>query len=384
MVKHRVHDVRPIDYLRMSDAEHRRLAAALDAQAVTPNGPDRRIQRVPYLVPCGINVRVRQPGGSDWQYYLIRPRNLSPQGMAFFHGGYLHNKTYCEVSLRRRDGSTVACTGEVVHCRFITGRIHEVGLCFHHPIDLRLFVRTSEAPEMVVAVGPVRGSILCADDSLEDRALLKFQLSEMGATVQEAANIERLLHQVRSQRFDIVILGQSLGRPGAELAAAVRKLGYTGPIIQWADVDRPADWAQGLLTKPFGPDQIQSLLRTHLPAGQPARMTRSISIPSTLWPQYKMRSLILQYLDTLEEQTMHLQHLADEQDVAGQIVLVRQIRGSAGSYGYPAISEAIATFLAVAQHEPTQATSHLQLIIDLCQRACAFRGDVDCERDLAA
>ncbi len=349
--------------------------------AVAPSGPEvRRVERFAYLVPCGINVRVKQPGGSDWQHFLIRPRNLSRHGIAFFHGGYLHNDTYCEVSLRKRDGSVTACPGHVVHCRFIAGRVHEIGLRFQTPIDVRQYVGGGQTSG---AMGDepcelVQGRVLCAEGNLDDRALLKFQLSELGATVVDVADGIGALERIHAdaEAFDLVVLGEELGEMDASaVAAALRAGGHRGGIVQWAAVTSPASWRDGLLPKPFRPDEIRAMVERCLQrCGEGSRAT---PLESALWSKRKMRPLILNYLETLEEQAVRLSQLIDEQDTSQLMALVRQMRGSAGSYGYAAITEAGEAVLKEAEGEASRALVTARELVTLCQRACAFRSNLN-------
>jgi CheY-like chemotaxis protein/HPt (histidine-containing phosphotransfer) domain-containing protein len=371
-----------IDCLRINEEQHRQLVEALDLKAQAPKGSDhRQHERFPYLVPCGISLSVKHPEAKRWQRYLVRPRNISAGGVGFFHGAYLYKGTYCEISLRTRKGEIVEQAGHVVHIRHIVGRIHEVGVAFETPLDVRQFIQCSDEEEFdETAQQQFQGQVLCIDGWREDRALLKFQIKELGAAVTEVSDAPEALEALQSGHYDLVILGQSLATMmPEELAQAMREDGYEGPIVECRDGSSPSDWSNGLLPKPFGSDDVQKLLERYLPQAETNANHGPEPLHSDLWPKKNLRSLILNYLETLEEQTFRLQQLVDEQETDELISLTRKVKESAGSYGYPSISDAAQAVLDAYEREPQQMSEAVHQVIALCQRACAFRAQVDYE-----
>jgi len=370
-----------IDCLHLSETQHRKLVEKLDAQAQAPKGSDHRQHpRYPYLVPCGVSVRVKHPGSDEWQRYLVRPRNISAGGLGFFHGAYLYQNTYCVVALRTRRGETVQKNGHVAYCRHIAGPIHEIGLAFEDLLDVRTFVQNDdeddaleESPKQQYA-----GQVLCIDGRQEDRALLRFHMSELGPEVTDCDDAPEALELAQNSTFHAILLGESLATMSpSELAEALREDGYEGALIQWTASATPADWSDARLPKPFSADDIQTFADNYLPTASDEQQAEREPLKSDLWSRSKMRPLLLNYLETLEEQTVKLQQFVEQQSVDDVVALVRQIKGSAGSYGYPSISEAADPVLDDSQQDTDQMLAAAREVIDLCERACAFRAQVN-------
>ena len=72
--------------------------------------------------------------------YMLAPRNLSRSGCSLIHGKFVYPKTACVVGLCARDAQAVPVHSKVIWCRYITGRVHELGIEFTDPIDLSEFV----------------------------------------------------------------------------------------------------------------------------------------------------------------------------------------------------------------------------------------------------
>jgi len=70
-------------------------------------------------------------------HFIVLPRNLSTGGLSVLHGGYIHPDTPCLVSMRTNGGTTKSHAGTVLRCQYISGRIHELGIRFHDPINPR-------------------------------------------------------------------------------------------------------------------------------------------------------------------------------------------------------------------------------------------------------
>lgn len=375
---------RSIDRLRLSDEQCHRLAARLDELAEHAAGSEHRAHtRYPYLVAGGLTMCVAGSRAEVPPCYLVRPRNISSGGLGFFHGAYLHVDTPCHIDLRTARGETVTVAARVVHCRHVTGQIHEVGAAFDTPIEVEPFLHGHE-PDQAGSRAQFQGEVLCIEGLSEDRCLLKFQIGELGPTVTETGDASAAIELARSGTPDLIVLGESLisASPG-DLAQALREAGCRAPLIQWSATRQPAAWSDGLLPKPFGPDDIEALLAAHLPPTRDDQVPAGEPLPSEFWHRPKLRPLLLNYLETLEEQVVRLEQCVNDGDTGSLLTLMRHIRSSAGSYGYPSISEAAEATL-TARDNPSEIPRLTHAVVDLCRRACAFRAEVDCQRDVPA
>jgi CheY-like chemotaxis protein len=256
--------------------------------------------------------------------------------------------------------------------------VHEAGLAFDAPVDVRRFVKGGqEEAEEPASDDRYGGHLLCVEGCPEERALLNFQIAELGPTVSEADDAPEALELAQSGAFHLVLLGESLASmPPHELAETLRCDGYQGPLIQWSESATQPKWSDARFPKPFRPEDVRDLVATHLPKLEKKQSRIEQPLESEFWANQKLRPLLLNYLETLEEQAIRLQQMVQNANLADTISLVRQIRKSAGSYGYPSISAAADEVL---QNETDRARvfEAADRVTHLCNRACAFLYHVD-------
>ncbi|MFP4145067.1 MAG: Hpt domain-containing protein [Phycisphaeraceae bacterium] len=355
-----------------NDEQHRKLVEVLDAKAAAPSGDDkRRYPRFSYITSHGLPLQIKHPGGG-WVSYLVRPRNLGRDGIGFFHGGFLHRGSFCVVELHGRNGDVADISGHVVHCRHIAAGLHEVGVRFISPIDLRPFVElpegvaghdTSGAPEFA-------GQVLCLDGTAVDRSLFRFEASEAGVEVVEVEDAPEAIDLVRTGTFKLVVVGDELLTLSCdEFIQGLRNEGYQGPIVRWTVAPDKVGEGVETLPKPFAVEDLLRLFRKHLLAGEPEAEV----IESRLWRIPRTRPLVLAYLENLHQQAGQLEQALAEWDPALVSSLASQIKGSAASYGYPTITEKADVLLQALGRESGEAREALRTLLDECRAACRFR-----------
>lgn len=137
---------RSLDTLRISEREALALLAQMDQQTESVDQAERRGgDRRTYRQVVEMVAQIVHPGGGT-QNYLVRARNLSATGLGFLHGSFLHNHTGVILLMRTLAGQTVRVPGKVVRCRFLSGKVHEIGVRFAKPIDPQAFVPDSAPP----------------------------------------------------------------------------------------------------------------------------------------------------------------------------------------------------------------------------------------------
>ena len=119
-------------------------------------------------------------------------------------------------------------------------------------------------------------TVLVADDSVLQRALVRFTLASQGWTVAEAATAEAAGDLVRATRPDLVLMDITFGDTGSDglqLCAELKADPTTAaiPIVMLTAHDDPAVRAQataahadGFVTKPFGPLDLLNTVRALL------------------------------------------------------------------------------------------------------------------------
>jgi hypothetical protein len=137
---HRANQPQPLDSLRLNDAESRAIFTDLAGQSSNFGGSNRRGRsRLPWDLTRHATATIHSPGGTI-NTFLVRPRNISREGMSFLHGGFVYPKSICTLSLMDLSGQTVQVPGRVIRCQHVRGHVHEIGVHFEQPIPLAQFV----------------------------------------------------------------------------------------------------------------------------------------------------------------------------------------------------------------------------------------------------
>ena len=87
----------------------------------------------------------------------------------------------------------------------------------------------------------------------------------------------------------------------------------------------------------------------------------------------EMRELIELFVSEMPAKASRLTDLFDGQQIEDLQRLAHQLRGAAGGYGFGEISDAAAELeeAILSQSELEQMRSHVDQLIDLCQRTCS-------------
>ncbi len=127
-----------IDTLHLSDEQWRTLSEKLDRDNLGVTGK-RRYQRISYRKLAQLAIAVQQPNG-EWAKYVVRSRDLSPSGIGFIHGTYIHPGSECRVILKDCHGQVACLNGVIKCCRLVEGIAHNVGVQFNEEINIASFV----------------------------------------------------------------------------------------------------------------------------------------------------------------------------------------------------------------------------------------------------
>jgi len=144
-----------LDALRLSEDEQVHILHELDEAANHAAVAELRTsQRYRYQVREGL---VMEAEGFQIQF-IVRPRNLSAGGISVLHGGFLYAGTHCAIMLRSIDGELARVEGQIIHCRCVHGRAHELSVHFSEPIEIGNFVDVHQARVVASAATPAYSS----------------------------------------------------------------------------------------------------------------------------------------------------------------------------------------------------------------------------------
>ena len=114
--------------------------------------------------------------------------------------------------------------------------------------------------------------VLIVDDDPELRRFLAGELQVEGYAVIEVGNGQNALGEIRSRRFDLVLLDWTLPDfPGVEICRRMRSGGITTPVLMLTAHDAVRDRVEALdsgaddyLTKPFSIEELLARVRAQL------------------------------------------------------------------------------------------------------------------------
>lgn len=213
----------------------------LDASEGQPQGPRKREHaRWPFR-KISVDLEVQHPGGSATRL-KVATRNLSRGGMSLLHSMYLHAKSRCTVHLPTNAADVRPIAATIARCTHRGGRVHEVGLRFDHPIDLRDFYDRKTAARMVSLerVDPLllAGTAVCCTRSESEFNLVRSLVLDTQIAIRRI-DANHLFDLDRLDGASLLILGQSQDQgTGTQLLRALRERGVgVGAMLLAADMD---------------------------------------------------------------------------------------------------------------------------------------------------
>jgi PAS domain S-box-containing protein len=211
----------------------------------------------------------------------------------------------------------------------------------------------------------LRGRVLLVEDGRDNQRLLRMQLSDAGAAVVTAENGQVAVEQATKQPFDLILMDMQMPVMDGYLATAeLRRRGLTIPIIALTAYamaeDREKCMASGCSAYLSKPTDEESLLRTvkeHLgddpspsrdecAAADIAASPRahrdddsSGRIKSSLAHNPRMMKIIPEFIDGLPDEVRKMIDLLERKDLAALRLVVHQLLGASGGYGFGAVSQ---------------------------------------------
>lgn len=204
-------------------------------------------------------------------------------------------------------------------------------------------------------------SILIVEDGEHNRRILEFLLTEEGASVSEATDgiegLEAVLESAKANEpFDLILLDMQMPRmDGYEAAAQIRKNGIKTPIVALTayaaarDRDRCMDaGCSDYVAKPFVPQELIEALERHLDRRTPSVRPQA---PQTLEPQQqdalfstkadnkRFRKILEPYIQHIPDLASEIESLSEQERQPDLARIIHQVKGSAGGYGFPSISD---------------------------------------------
>jgi CheY-like chemotaxis protein len=363
--------------VRLTESERREILARLDRESTPDVEQLRNATRWHFREAC-VHVVVEHPSGGFSRIEVLA-KDLSETGMAVLHGGFLHVGSECQVILRRHDGVEETLIAQVVRCRHVTGRIHEVGLRFRTTVNPIAFVKLDASAMALegagVAPADLRGRVLYLDDSEVDQRLVAHHLAESAIQLVAVASCEAATAAMTAQIVDIVMCDLNLGgEDGVAAIRGMRRSGFAGPIVLvTAETDETPisnaleAGATHRLAKPFTKEQLLELMTSlHQEIGM---VLPDEATYSRMERDPGMIDLIASFIDTARKLARRLESACTARDFAAARDICLTLRGSAESYGFLHLSQCAAQAVAAldaagATHPAAAALRKLILFCD--------------------
>ncbi len=220
--------------------------------------------------------------------------------------------------------------------------------------------------------------VLVVDDSPDHRRLMSFLLGRAGAEVALAENghaaLQRVLQgRVAGKSFDVILMDMHMPvLDGRAATQRLRSLGYTLPIVALTGDASSNEARRALdagcdetLVKPVDVAELIASVARHVKNDTPMDTKRSPSfVPrDPAAADDELNRLVQMFLDDLQGDAHEMQSAFAADDLESVARLAHRLKGTAGSYGFPALTEQAAK-------------------LERSARAKSARGDV--ERELAA
>jgi CheY-like chemotaxis protein/HPt (histidine-containing phosphotransfer) domain-containing protein len=237
------------------------------------------------------------------------------------------------------------------------------------------------------------GNVLIAEDVRANQVLLSAFLRKTGATVALADDgviaVDAALAAVgEGHAFDVILMDMQMPRlDGYGATAKLRSEGYAGAIVavtaHGMDGDREKCLAAGCddyLTKPIDRRALIATVERLVARSRPrapferatpdAPASRKIQLFSDLAGDPDMEGILAEFLETLGGRAAALQGALAEMDVVTIKRLAHQLKGVAGSYGFPSITaQAKVVEDSLAAGDDPRIVSAVDELCTLCLRA---------------
>ncbi len=374
-----------VSTLRLSPMEIERLKRELDATGGGAVNAKRAFKRWPFECKS-IRMELQHPGGAATTLAYV-PRNISREGIGLLHSSFVYTGTRCVVFLPHPTRGQVAIPGAVTRCRHFKGKIHELGIKFDQPIDVREFLGLdgTEGCYMLENVAPdtLAGGVLLIEPGEMDRALVRQHLKDTNLTVTAVASAAEGLNRAQ-EGYDVVLCALELpDGDGLELLYQLRSAGIQTPFLLLCSSAGTSGvreriqtlQPEGVICKPVPSQTLLSAIGELLLGRGKDLGGGGAAIFSSLSPKDPLAAHIPEYIKQLQAIAQRLGECAGKNDLGECSRLVFQIRGSAPTFGYSSLAEAAeqAHNAINATQSLTDASAGIRKVISMCYRVKARR-----------
>lgn len=362
--------------LGLDDRALEKTLASLDNND-RPGKPGRAFLRWPFRRTT-VPVHITHPSGQQVRIELAC-RNLSRGGMSLLHASFLHTGTRLTVTLRDGMGQVRELESTVVRCRHCVGMVHEIGVRFDEPIDIRDFMPAEPLAERFAleAVDPTKleGVIAWSGAAAMDQMIMRHLIRRTRLTMAVAptfaqpwSELTAVLRGAKAILIDDAgpqsdVVGQIQAIRGARVNAPIIVLTFDrGQISRQRLAQVPAD---EFLAKPLTEDRLLRALAEFLVLG---RSSDASAVEPAL--RTAAREHLESFASELARAIEDLERLMQSADAIGAFASCQALKGTAACLGFTSIARlADRAGAAVASGMSIPAASEeLRALVRDCQR----------------
>jgi CheY-like chemotaxis protein/HPt (histidine-containing phosphotransfer) domain-containing protein len=200
-------------------------------------------------------------------------------------------------------------------------------------------------PQDPLALTPLQGKVLLADDNADNQQLISYFVEKMGPRVVLAHNGQIALDLVSNCDFDLVLMDiQMPVMNGIDAVRKIREKGKQLPIIALtanaSNEDREACLAVGcndFLTKPVDRHKLYEVLSEYL--GKKSSGQAKNLYSTVLDEEPELSDLVEKYCHRLPGLVEQFKQSLHEGDMSGLQKMSHDLKGTGGGMGFPALTD---------------------------------------------
>ncbi len=295
-------------------------------------------------------------------------RRFGGTGLGLFISKQLTEKLGGSIKLQ-----SLQDVGTRIDVAIATGPIDTVSLTSGTVAAAKGVCEVSSAP---VPVGRVGGRVLLAEDSPDNQRLITMYISKAGAEVDCASNGQEAVEKALAGDFQLVLMDMQMPvMDGIEATQWLRKAGYTGPIVALTANAMKEDrercsraGCDAFLSKPIETGPFYEALARYLP-GATEPQARNTAKPAVEYDP-DLLELATTFIEDLPGRVQSMRESCDQADWQELASLAHKLKGIAGSFGFPDITEQAAVIeKQVKQEEYASLNGNLTALNALCEQA---------------
>jgi len=222
--------------------------------------------------------------------------------------------------------------------------------------------------------------VLLAEDGVDNQILIRTFLEKAGATVTVVADGQLAVEAATAalaagKAYDVVLMDMQMPvLDGYGATSKLRLMGYRGPVVALTAHAMAGDRERCLsagcddyLSKPVDRALlVATVARLAALDGKPEG-----ALVSTLADDRDMKEIVEQFVHDLPARSTAILRASETSDVEALKRLAHQLKGAAGGYGFPRITEAAGALESALDEklDPTSLQQRIEALASLCRRA---------------